>query len=93
MLRDVIDRATKGGWPVHVAAAQRDLAHLFALKGDAVAASEMARAALVAFERLGVTAEVEKLVAFVGPQRRDPVGDAAVPPIPTSARAGEELRA
>ena len=97
MLRDVIERGTKGGWPVLVAAAQRDLAHLFALQGDAAAASEMARAAQAAFEQLGVAAEVEKLVAFVGPRRRDPAGDVAAPPIPPgplapSARAGEELR-
>ena len=92
MLRDVIDRGTKGGWPVHVAAAQRDLAHLFALQGDAVAASELARAAQVAFDRLGVTAEAEKLVALV--PRRDLAGDMAAPPIPPGPLApSEELQA
>ena len=95
MLRDVVTRATAGGWPLLVAAAQRDLAHLFALHGDMEAASEMALAAHAAFDHLGVTGELSKLVALIGKRSRDSAADLLDmppgPPLPPPGRRSSEL--
>jgi len=65
MLRDVIDRATAHGRPVLVAAAQRDLAYLWARQGEVSAAKEMARTARAAFHRLGSKVEIDKMTALL----------------------------
>src|SRR5437667_124793 len=56
MLRAVIARATKHDRPLLVASAQRDLASLLHRIGDRPAATVMAQAARVTFDRLGATA-------------------------------------
>src|SRR6266705_1677411 len=64
MLRAVIARATKHDRPLLVASAQRDLASLLHRIGDRPAATVMAQAARVTFDRLGATAEIAKLDAL-----------------------------
>ncbi len=64
MLRAVIARATKHDRPLLVASAQRDLASLLHRIGDRPAATVMAQAARVTFDRLGATAEIGKLDAL-----------------------------
>jgi len=65
MLREVIDQATKHARPMLVAAAQRDLAYLWARHGDVGPAKEMARQARAAFHRLGSKVEIEKMTALL----------------------------
>ena len=65
-LRDVIERATAHQRPLLVAVAQRDLAQLLARQGQVTAATEVARTARAAFERLGAKAELENLDALLG---------------------------
>jgi tetratricopeptide (TPR) repeat protein len=65
MLREVIDRATEHARPMLVAAAQRDLAYLWARHGDVGPAKEMARAARAAFHRLGSKVEIERMTALL----------------------------
>ena len=65
MLREVIDRATEHGRPVLVAAAQRDLAYLWAREGQVAQSKEMARAARAAFHRLGSKVEIDKMTALL----------------------------
>jgi hypothetical protein len=48
-----------------VAAAQRDLAYLWARQGETAAAKEMARTARATFHRLGSKVEIEKLTALL----------------------------
>src|SRR6266567_1383287 len=64
MLRAVIARATKHDRSLLVASAQRDLASLLHRIGDRPAATVMAQAARVTFDRLGATAEIAKLDAL-----------------------------
>src|SRR6266516_908134 len=64
MLRAVIARATEHNRPLLVATAQRDLASLLHRIGDRPAATVMAQAARVTFDRLGATAEIAKLDAL-----------------------------
>ena len=64
MLRAVIARATQHDRPLLVASAQRDLASLLHRIGDRPAATVMAHAARVTFDRLGATAEIAKLDAL-----------------------------
>ena len=65
MLRDVIEQATEHARPMLVAAAQRDLAYLWARHGDVGPAKEMARMARAAFHRLGSKVEIEKMTALL----------------------------
>jgi ATP/maltotriose-dependent transcriptional regulator MalT len=65
MLREVIDRATEHARPMLVAAAQRDLAYLWARHGDVGPAKEMARSARAAFHRLGSKVEIDKMTALL----------------------------
>src|SRR2546423_2300727 len=64
MLRAVIARATQHDRPLLVASAQRDLASLLHRIGDRPAATVMAQAARVTFDRLGATAQIAKLDAL-----------------------------
>ena len=61
----MIERATAHQRPLLVAVAQRDLAQLLARQGQVAAATEVARTARAAFERLGAKAEIETLDALL----------------------------
>jgi len=80
MLREVIERATEHGRPLLVAAAQRDLAYLWAREGEVAAAKEMARTARAAFHRLGSKVEIDKMTALLTqPNFGTPKGGRAQP--------------
>ena len=65
MLKEVIERGAEHGRPLLVAAAQRDLAYLWAREGEVAAAKEMARTARAAFHRLGSKVEIDKMTALL----------------------------
>jgi lipopolysaccharide biosynthesis regulator YciM len=83
MLQEVVERATEHGRPLLVAAAQRDLAYLWAREGEVAAAKEMARTARAAFHRLGSKVEIDKMTALLTqPNFGTPKGGRAEPASP-----------
>ena len=95
MLQEVVERATEHGRPLLVAAAQRDLAYLWAREGEVAAAKEMARTARAAFHRLGSKVEIDKMSALLtqpnfGTPKGGRVQPASVPIVPDTGAAASK---